>query len=72
MLTGVGLTVRPRGTGFVARQSPEPGEPIDPGCLEPARTAANRFGCRTPGAAMTLDALVAAARTLAPDARQPC
>ena len=31
VLTGVGLTVRPRGTGFVARQSPEPGEPIDPG-----------------------------------------
>jgi cell division protein FtsI (penicillin-binding protein 3) len=30
-LTAVGLTVRPRGSGFVARQHPAPGEPVDPG-----------------------------------------
>jgi len=31
VLTSVGLTVRPRGTGFVVKQSPSAGEPIDPG-----------------------------------------
>ncbi len=31
VLTSAGLTVRPRGAGFVARQSPAAGEPIDPG-----------------------------------------
>jgi len=31
VLTHVGLTVRPRGTGFVVKQSPSAGEPIDPG-----------------------------------------
>jgi membrane peptidoglycan carboxypeptidase len=32
-LSGVGLFVRIRGDGFVARQSPAPGEPVDPGGL---------------------------------------
>ena len=31
VLTNVGLTVRPRGAGFVARQTPTAGEPIDQG-----------------------------------------
>jgi cell division protein FtsI (penicillin-binding protein 3) len=31
VLTSVGLTVRPRGTGFVAQQRPAAGEPVDPG-----------------------------------------
>jgi cell division protein FtsI (penicillin-binding protein 3) len=31
VLTRVGLSVRPRGAGVVARQTPAPGEPIDPG-----------------------------------------
>jgi cell division protein FtsI (penicillin-binding protein 3) len=31
VLTSVGLTVRPRGTGFVARQFPQPGTPVDRG-----------------------------------------
>jgi cell division protein FtsI (penicillin-binding protein 3) len=31
VLTSVGLTVRPRGAGFVARQFPEPGAPVDRG-----------------------------------------
>jgi cell division protein FtsI (penicillin-binding protein 3) len=31
VLTSVGLTVRPRGAGFVAKQTPAPGAPIDPG-----------------------------------------
>jgi cell division protein FtsI (penicillin-binding protein 3) len=31
VLTNVGLTVRPKGTGFVARQNPAPGDPIDAG-----------------------------------------
>jgi cell division protein FtsI (penicillin-binding protein 3) len=31
VLTRIGLTVRPRGAGVVARQTPPAGEPIDPG-----------------------------------------
>ena len=31
VLTSVGLTVRPRGTGFVVKQNPAAGEPVDPG-----------------------------------------
>jgi cell division protein FtsI (penicillin-binding protein 3) len=49
VLTGAGLTVRPRGAGFVARQFPEPGSPIERGGwgvieLERPRTAVETRG----------------------------
>ena len=58
-------------TASSSTQTPEPGEPIEPGDVERARSCDARpdASSRPEARAMTLGALVAAARTLAPDAR---
>ena len=69
VLGALGMTARLNGDGFVAAQSPEPGAAVGAGQVEPARSApTSRRSHRGRPPAMTLGALVAAARTLAPDA----